>query len=166
MEIRLARPEDAEAIRAIYNRAVTTSTVTFDLVPRTLDEQLAWQSERSGAHAVIVADDTDVIGFASLSPYRLRPAYSTTVESSVYVRHDRRGEGIGRTLMTEVVSLARKHGFHALIARVVGGHAASIAVHESVGFTIVGTEREIGRKFRQWLDVVVLECLLNEAPGG
>ena len=161
MEIRLARAADAEAIRAIYNVEVTTSTVTFDLVPRTLAEQQAWLVARSGAHAAVVADDDgEVVGFGSLSPYRDRPAYKTTVEDSVYVHRDRQGEGIGRLLLAELVRLGTLHGFHAMIARIVGGHEASIALHEGQGFERVGVEREVGRKFGRWLDVVLLERLL------
>ena len=75
MELRLAIFDDAEALREIYNHEVTTSTATFDLVPRSLDEQRAWQAERSGARAVLVAVDDGVVGgFASLSPWRDRPA--------------------------------------------------------------------------------------------
>ena len=84
VNLRLARPEDAEATREIYNIEVTGSTVTFDLVPRSLEDQLAWLDQRSGAMAVVVAEiDGQVVGFASLSPYRDRPAYATTVEDSV-----------------------------------------------------------------------------------
>jgi phosphinothricin acetyltransferase len=161
MEVRLAQVDDAEAIRAIYNLEVSESTVTFDLVPRSLEEQRQWLTARSGAHAVIVAvDGEEVVGFGSLSPYRDRPAYSTTVEDSVYVRRDRQGAGVGKLLLDELVALATAHGFHTVIGRVVGGHDASIAVHRSAGFSVVGTEREVGRKFGRWLDVVVMQRLL------
>lgn len=161
MHVRLAIPDDADAIREIYNVEVLTSTVTFDLVPRTLDDQRTWLRARSGAHAVVVAEhDGAVIGFGSLSPYRDRPAYSTTVEDSVYVHRDHRGEGVGRALLTELVGLAGDHGFHALMARIVGGHDASIGLHAAVGFAVVGTEREVGRKFGRWLDVVVMQRML------
>jgi phosphinothricin acetyltransferase len=96
-----------------------------------------------------------------LSPYRDRPAYSTTVEDSVYVAPGHQGEGVGRSLLTELVSLATAHGFHSMMARIVGGHEASIALHRSVGFEVVGTEREVGRKFGRWLDVVLMQRLLG-----
>lgn len=164
MDVRLARLEDAEAVRRIYNGEVTGSTVTFDLVPRTLDEQREWLTARSGAHAVVVATDGDLItGFGSLSPYRDRPAYSTTVEDSVYVHPDHRGERVGGLILAELVQLATAHGFHAVMARIAGGHEASIALHESIGFELVGIEREVGRKFGQWLDVVVMQRLLDPA---
>ena len=165
MELRLATLDDAEAIREIYNVEVTTSTATFDLVPRTLEAQRQWMDSRSGAHAVVVAvDETGVVrAFGSLSPWRDRPAYSTSVEDSVYVHRDHHGQGLGKAVLTELVDTAVRHGFHACMARIVGGHEASIALHRSCGFEIVGTEREIGRKFGRWLDVVLMERLL--VPG-
>jgi L-amino acid N-acyltransferase YncA len=162
LEVRRATDEDAEAIRQIYNPEVLESTVTFDLVPRTLEEQLAWLHRRTGAHAVLVAvdeEDGTVVGFGSLSSYKERAAYSTTVEDSVYVARDHQGRGVGRRLLTELVSTATAHGFHAVMARIVGGHDASIRLHAALGFEIVGTEREVGRKFGRWLDVVVMQRL-------
>jgi phosphinothricin acetyltransferase len=161
MQVRAATLEDAEAIRAIYNLEVETSTVTFDLVPRSVAEQRAWLAARSGALSVLVAVDGDeVVGFASLSPFRDRPAYATSVEDSVYIHRDHQGRGVGRALLGSVVDAARASGFHAVFARIVAGHEASIALHAGRGFEIVGTEREVGRKFGRWLDVVVMQRLL------
>jgi L-amino acid N-acyltransferase YncA len=162
VETRPARLDDAEAIRAIYNVEVESSTVTFDLVPRSLEDQQRWIQDRSGAHAAIVAEHSDgtVTGFASLSPYRSRAAYSTSVEDSVYVATSSRGEGVGAVLLDALVAQATSHGFHVVIARIVGGHDASIALHSSAGFDHVGVEREVGRKFGKWLDVVVMQRVL------
>jgi len=159
--LRPATPDDAVATAAIYNHEVQTSTVTFDLEPRTVAEQAAWLSARSGALEVVVAEiDGEVAGFASLSAYRDRPAYRTTVEDSIYVHQDHRGAGVGRALLEEVVRVARERGFHSVIGRIVGGHTASIKLHAAVGFEEVGLEREVGRKFGRWLDVVVMQLLL------
>jgi L-amino acid N-acyltransferase len=161
VRIRLATLSDAEAIRQIYNHEVSTSTVTFDLVPRTLEQQEEWLAKRSGAHVVIVAeDDGQVVAFASLSPYRDRAGYATTVEDSVYVARSHHGRGIGKSLLTELIDIARQHGFHAMMARIVGGHEASIGLHTAVGFSVVGIERQVGRKFGQWLDVVLMQRML------
>lgn len=161
VNLRLARPEDAKATCEIYNTEVTGSTVTFDLVPRSIEDQVAWLDQRSGAMAVVVAEiDGHVVGFASLSPYRDRPAYATTVEDSVYVHADFRGQGIARALVAEILDIASTRGFHAVMARIVGGHDASISLHSSLGFEIVGTEREVGRKFGKWLDVVIMQRML------
>jgi phosphinothricin acetyltransferase len=169
---RLATVDDATAIRDIYNIEVTTSVVTFDLVPRSLEEQRRWLSDRSGAHAVVVAEEVVagddghgatpvVVGYASLSPYRARPAYSTSVEDSVYVHRDHQGKGVGKLLLRDLLDVAMAHGFHAVFARIVDGHGASIALHQALDFEHVGTEREVGRKFNRWLDVVVMQRLLQ-----
>lgn len=162
MRLRPARLEDAAAIRQIYNVEVETSTVTFDMVPRSLDDQQRWIQERSGAHVALVAidDEGSVCGFGSLSPYRDRPAYSPTVEDSVYVARNRQGEGVGKLLLQGLVEAAQAQGFHSVMARVVGGHDASIRLHAAAGFEVVGTEREVGRKHRRWLDVVLMQRLL------
>ena len=161
MHVRSATVEDAPAVLEIYNHEVLTSTVTFDLVPRTLAEQESWITDRSGAHVVLVVeDDGEVVGFGALSQYRERAGYATTVEDSVYVHEDHRGKGVGRLLLAELVERATAHGFHALMAKVVGDHQASINLHAAAGFDVVGHEREVGRKFGRWLDVVLLERLL------
>ena len=161
--IRAAEPNDAEAIRAIYNREVEGSTVTFDMVERSLEEQLAWISEHSGGHPAIVAVDqksAQILGFGSLTAYRPRPAYSITVEDSVYVRDESRGLGLGKGILDELVRLAGLHGYHSIIARIVGDHEASIKLHAAAGFLQVGRETEVGRKHGRWLDVVLMQRMI------
>ncbi len=162
VQIRPAEASDAEALMAIYNPVVETSTATFDLVPRTLEQQLDWLADRSGARIVLVAEDDDgaVAGYAAISPYRERAAYATTVEDSVYVHPEHQGRGVGRLLLEAMVETARAHGFHAMMARIVADHEASIALHSVCGFEVVGHEREVGRKFGRWLDVTLMERLL------
>jgi phosphinothricin acetyltransferase len=174
MLIRLAELADAEAIRTIYNVEVTDSTNTFDMVPRTPAEQEAWILEHSGVHPAVVAVELPgagitglagangevVLGFGSLSPFRERSGYSATAENSVYVDRAQRGLGVGRALLAELLVLASAHGFHSLIARIAGHNQTSIGLHTAAGFELVGVEREVGRKHRQWLDVVELQKLL------
>lgn len=161
MEVRLATLADAEGIRAIYNREVLEGTATFDLRPRSAEDQRRWLTERSGAHAVMVAVEGDeVLGFGSLSAYRDRPAYSTTVEDSVYVAPDHQGKGVGRAVLEALVEAAEQRGFHTVIGRISSGNEASVALHQRCGFTVVGVEREVGRKFRRWLDVTVVQKVL------
>ena len=95
-----------------------------------------------------------------MSRFRSRPAYATTVEDSVYLLPDRQRRGIGRLLLSELVGLAGTHGFHAVIARITGDNGASIRLHAACGFEVVGTEREVGRKFGRWLDVVEMQRML------
>jgi L-amino acid N-acyltransferase len=177
--VRAARPSDAEAICSIYNHEVLHTTATFDLVPRSVDDQLQWLAARSGAFSAIVAVDPAepdplagdgaadgaVVGFAALSPYRERAAYRTSVEDSVYVRRDRGGEGIGTLLLDSLLDLAESSGFHAVFARIEASGIASRALHARCGFELVGIERETGRKFNRWLDVALMECVLHERRG-
>jgi L-amino acid N-acyltransferase YncA len=160
-QLRLVCHDDAEAIRAIYNAEVTGSTATFDIEPRSRAEQLRWIAEHQGAHPAVVAlEGGQVIAFGSLSPYRERPAYATTVEDSIYVASEHRGKGVGEAILSELVDLAAKHGFHTVIGRIGASNVASIRVHAKCGFEVVGTEREVGRKFGRWLDVTVMQRML------
>ncbi|MCX6518374.1 MAG: GNAT family N-acetyltransferase [Actinobacteria bacterium] len=163
ISIRHAEERDAEAIRSIYNYEVEHETATFDLVPRSLDDQLEWQRARTGAFCVYVAElDGQVVGFGALSPYKERAAYRTSVEDSVYVRRDLGRQGIGRAMLSHLLEAAENGGFHAVMARITTLSEGSIALHEALGFQLVGIERQIGRKFNKWLDVALMQCLLTE----
>ena len=173
MRTRLAAPGDADAIRAIYNVEVLGSTNTFDMVARTKAEQEQWLREHRGVHpAVVAVEDPSmaeghagargeiVLGFGSLSAFRERSGYAATAENSLYVDRAHRGKGVGRAILDELLALASAHGFHSVIARVAGHNETSIGLHRAAGFELVGVEREIGRKHRQWLDVVELQRLV------
>jgi len=164
VSIRAATVRDAAALAEIYNREVLESTATFDLVPRSYEQQRDWITARTGAFTAIVGvDDASkaVVGFASLSPYKERAAYRTTVEDSIYVHRDHHGRGIGSLLLGRLVHVARDSGFHTVIARIEAGGTASRALHASCGFDLVGIERQVGRKFNRWLDVAVMQLLLD-----
>lgn len=164
MRVRLVEPDDAAQLAAIYNAEVHEPAVTFDLVPRSLDEQRAWIDRHRGAHPALVAVEDGgegrLLGFASLSAFRDRPAYATSVEDSVYVDRAARGRGVGGRLLAELLAAARDNGFHAVLARIVDRNEVSIRLHTACGFELVGIEREVGRKHGRWLDVVELQCLL------
>ena len=170
MRIRLAEPDDIESICAIYNAEVTESLVTFDIVPWTVPDQVIWLDRHRGAHPAIVAVDEPgspggligahgeaVLGFGSLSPFRDKPAYATSVENSVYVARTSRRAGVGRAILEELIRLAAEHGFHTIIARTEGSNTASTDLHLACGFELVGGEREGGRKHGRWRDVVELQ---------
>ncbi len=151
----------------IYNAEVLESTVTMDMVARTLTDQLAWIDAHRGVHGAVVAFDEDpiggherVLGFASISPWRSRAAYATSVENSVYVDRAHQNRGIGRVLLDDVLRVGADSGFHTCFARIMSGHEASIRLHASRGFELVGVEREVARKFGRWIDVTVMQKLL------
>ncbi|MFM7308074.1 MAG: N-acetyltransferase family protein, partial [Actinomycetota bacterium] len=136
VSLRAAQVSDAEAIAAIYNYEVETSTATFDLVPRSIEAQREWITARSGAFSALVADDSaaGVIGFAALSTYRDRAGYRTTVENSVYVHRDHQRRGVGKLLLSARRGVARDSGFHTVSARIDSQSSGSLALHESLGF--------------------------------
>ncbi|MFM7963485.1 MAG: N-acetyltransferase family protein [Actinomycetota bacterium] len=164
VSLRAAQVSDAEAIAIIYNYEVETSTATFDLVPRSIEAQREWITARSGAFSALVAEDSaaGVIGFAALSTYRDRAGYRTTVENSVYVHRDHQRRGVGRLLLGALLDVARDSGFHTVIARIDSQSSGSLALHESLGFVVVGVERQIGRKFGRWLDSVIMQKMLAD----
>jgi len=163
LSLRRANVDDAAAIREIYNFEVEHETSTFDLVPRTLEVQQAWILDRSGAFSVVVATRADeVVGFGALSVYRDRAAYSTTVEDSLYVSRAFSRQGIGKAILEHLLDVADASGFHSVMARIGAAGIGSRAVHETCGFTLVGIEREVGRKFGRWLDVALMQCILHE----
>jgi L-amino acid N-acyltransferase len=177
MRTRLVEVEDAQALMNIYNPEVIETTVSFDLVPRSLEEQEAWIRTHLATHPCIVAVNEDdevgelgarderILGFALVSPFRQRPAYATTVENSVYVHRGARGRGVGERLLRELINTAGESGFHSLIARIVGENDGSIRLHEKCGFKLVGTEIEVGRKHGHWLDVVEYQYVIPDQRG-
>ena len=172
MRTRLVELADAPALMNIYNPEVIETTVSFDLVARNLAEQETWIRAHLATHPCLVAVNEEdevgeagargelILGFALVSPFRDRPAYATTVENSVYVHRQARGRGVGERLLRQLVAAASESGFHSLIARIVGENGGSIRLHEKCGFTLVGTEIEVGRKHGQWLDVVEYQYVI------
>ncbi|MDG6986063.1 MAG: N-acetyltransferase [Nitrososphaerota archaeon] len=156
--------KDIQSLLEIYNDAVENSTSTFDLEPQTTDQRSAWFKEHTGEHPlVVVEDDGLVVGYATLSAFRDKPAYSKTAESSVYVRNSHRGKGIGRAAMDAIISKARELGFHTMVAGIVPPNEASVRLHMGLGFEHVADFREVGFKFGRWLDVRFYQLALESA---
>lgn len=161
INLRRATRADADSICRIYNHEVEETTTTLDLVPRSTEEQRNYLAERSGGLAVVVAEaEGELVGFGSLSFYRDRPGYRTSVEDSIYVARGHHGRGIGHAVLGELMTLATNHGFHTVFARIIGPQEASIALHKRHGFELVGIERQVGRKFGRWHDVALLQRVL------
>ena len=167
MQIRPATAEDLPAINDIYSEAVTNSTASFDLVPPGLADRRKWFAEHGSLHPVLVAEVAgEVVDWAALSRWNRKPAYDRTAEDSVYVAHTHRGQGMGRALLEAVLAAGATAGLHAVVALIAGGNAASIRLHESLGFERVGTMREVGVKFGEYHDVHILQKLFDGPPAG
>lgn len=162
MIIREATVQDVPRLTEIYNLSVTGSTATFELIPQTIKERMEWFSEHGGRYPLLVAEvDSVVAGYSCISRYRPKPGYNFTVESSVYVAPSYHRQGIGRALMEELMTRTRDLGYHAILAGITAENLGSIRLHESLGFTLVGTMRQVGYKFGRWLDNNYYQRLLT-----
>jgi len=163
MDIMDARVEDLPGILAIYNDVIATSTAVYSETPATLDDRTAWwQARVAQAYPVLVARDASgVVGFSSFGDFRAWPGYRFTVEHSVHVRADRRGQGIGAALVTPLLQRASSLGKHVMIAGIDADNSASIRLHERLGFARVAHFRQVGFKFGRWLDLVFLQRYLD-----
>lgn len=163
--IRPAAVADAAAINDIYNHYVRTATATFDTEEMSLACRQAWLAEHTGPHPVIVAQDAAglVVGWGSLSRWGTRAAYEHTVEISVYVDAEATGQGIGPALSEALLGEARRLGHHVVLSQIVHENEGSLKTAARQGFERVGTLKQVGRKFDRWLDVVLMEYLVDAA---
>jgi len=162
MNIRKAALQDLNAITEIYNNAIINTTATFDTEPRSLEQQSAWFEDHSGKYKILVAEiENKVIGWASLSRWSDRCAYSDTAECSIYVEAGHRNRGIGGKLMDVLMNEAGESGLHTVLARIAEGNDASNHLCEAVGFRRIGTMKEVGRKFGKLLDVHLMQIIFE-----
>jgi L-amino acid N-acyltransferase YncA len=172
MSLRPARPEDVPQIAAIYGQAVLTSTASFEIDPPSIDEMTTRFSRLTLAgypYLVAVdgalADQADgVLGYAYAGPSHARAAYRFTVENSVYVAQEARGQGVGGALLAALIRTCAEHGYRQMLAVISesSSSAASQALHGRHGFTLVGSARSIGYKFGAWIDVHTMQRSLGE----
>lgn len=160
--IRDATEADLAAIRDIYNDAVEHTTAIWNDQLIDVENRRAWlEMRRAKGFPVLVAEmDGKVAGYASYGDWRAFDGYRHTVEHSVYVHKDARGAGIGKALMEALIGRAREGRVHVMIAAIEAGNTASIRLHESLGFRLVGIHEEVGTKFGRWLDLAMMELKL------
>ena len=165
--IRSAQVDDFASIQSIYAIEVRDHTATFEITPPDIEEMtLRWRHITDMGLPYLVAElDGDVVGYAYASSYRSRPAYSHTVEDSVYVAREKHRQGLGRSLLTELIHRCRDLGKRQMIA-IIGDsrHNASIRLHENAGFRHVGTLEQVGWKLDQWIDSVIMQRSLVSEP--
>lgn len=167
LAIRPALPADAEAIARIYNHYVRTSTATFDTEEKSVEERVEWLAGHTGPYPALVAEkDGVVVAWGTLSRWGTRRAYERTVEISVYVAPEATAAGVGPRMSEALLAEARRHGHHAVLSQIVHENEPSLKMSSRLGFERVGMLREVGRKFDRWLDVVLMELVLDEASAG
>ncbi|MEQ1065706.1 N-acetyltransferase family protein [Acinetobacter sp. XH1741] len=156
--------EHAAAILEILNEAIINSTALYDYVPRPLESMKTWFSVKreKGFPVIGILDESGkLLGFASWGTFRAFPAYKYTVEHSIYIHHEHRGCGLSKVLMQALIQRAQEAELHVLIGCIDATNQASIGLHEKMGFTHVGTFKQVGFKFGQWLDAAFYQLNLN-----
>ena len=163
MIVRAADARDASAMVGLLNALLATTTIEWTETPHTEATLTNWIDDHE---TVLVAEDHgEIIGLGAFGWFRdaeVRPGYRFTVEHTVHVRQDQWGTGVGRTLMSALIEGARRSGKHTMVAAIDGSNERSIAFHQRLGFVEVGRMSEVGTKFGQWLDLVILQLRLDD----
>lgn len=164
LAIRPAAPEDAEAIAAIYAHHVLHGTATYEIVPpgpAEMQEKIRHILGRGWPYLVAYRARA-LLGYCYATQFRDRPAYAYACEDSIYIAQDRRGQGIGKALLTALLSAAEEAGFRQMIAVIGGAEPASIALHAACGFVEAGRLTAMGWKHQRWLDNVYMQIALGD----
>ncbi|MCD8356809.1 MAG: N-acetyltransferase family protein [Clostridia bacterium] len=157
--IRCGEERDIPQLMDIYNEAIIHTTATFDLKPKDLSDRRAWFHSHHGKYLLLVyEEEAQIAGYASLTRYRERPAFDTTVEISVYIHPDFRFRRIGTQLMQSVLTFARqREDIETIVSLITGDNAASIRLHEKLGFSYCGKIKNAGIKFGRRLDLKIFQ---------
>ena len=170
INIKNATNDDVPGMLLIYNDIIMSTTAVYDYKPHTIEMRQAWFNEkvRTGFPVIVAEQDNQVVGFASIGPFRNWAAYKYSVENSIYVAANHRGKGIGKKLMQPLIDAAESMNMHTIIASINNTNIASLRLHEDFGFVEVAHFREVGYKFDKWLDLKFLQLILKgpENPTG
>ena len=171
MELRHCTEQQLPEILDIFNDAILNSTALYDYKTRSLDMMYAWYADKQNGNYPIVGafdEENTLLGFSTYGMFRVRPAYKYSVEHSVYVRKDKRGQGLGKILLREIITKAEEQGFHTLVGVIDASNTVSMKLHEKEGFVLTGIMKEVGFKFDKWLDAAFYQLILKtpEHPVG
>jgi L-amino acid N-acyltransferase YncA len=153
-EIRAMTPEDWPAVRRIFCDGIASRVATFETEPPSWE---AFDADRLAGHRLVATENGDVLGWATFSPTSSRACYAGVVESSVYVAEAAHGRGIGRALMEALLASADARGVWTVQAGMFPENAASVALHEKLGFRLVGRRERIAQLDGVWRDTILLE---------
>jgi phosphinothricin acetyltransferase len=158
-----ATPNDAEAVRRIYNEGIVDRIATLDAEPKSVEDMAAWWADHTGRYAVLVADDEagNVVGWASLNPYSHRCAYRGVADLSVYVARDHRGAGVGSALLSAIERAAKANDFHKIVLFAVAANAQGLRLYRKAGYAEVGVFHEQGKLEGKFVDVLAMEKILR-----
>ncbi len=164
IHVSAAQNEHIPAILAIYNDAILNTTASWEYEPNTLEQRTLWfeQHQLLGLPVLVAVDEQKrVVGWGALSRFRDKIGYQYTVEHSVYVTGDSRGQGIGRMIVQALIDEARRLNKHVIIGGVEASNEVSLRLHKSLGFEEVARFKQVGYKFNHWLDIIFFQYILD-----
>jgi L-amino acid N-acyltransferase YncA len=160
LQIDIATKKDLNRIVEIYNWAIENTSATFDTDIKTIQSQLGWFESHDEKHPVIVArENGQVLAWGSISPWSDRCAYSGTGEISFYVDPDFHCKGIGFNILKRLIEIGKEKNFRTLVSRISGKSEASVHLHKKLGFSNIGTMKNVGKKFGEIIDVHLMQIL-------
>ena len=159
-----AQERDLSGILEILNYEIIHTTALYEYQKKSLEQQLIWfkKKQLEGFPVLVIKEDNKILGFGTYGAFRPRPAYQYTVEHSVYVHHEYQGQGIGNMLLQELINQGKSQGYHSMMAVIDSSNKLSISFHEKFGFQKVGELKEVGYKFNSWLDLTLMQLLLED----
>ncbi|GGB81380.1 N-acetyltransferase [Flavobacterium suaedae] len=161
--IQTATVAHLNSILGIMNQAILYTTAIYDYEPKNIKEVELWfKTKQDGNFPVIVALQNDeVVGYATYHQLKDKAGYKFCVEHSVYVAEEQKGKGIGKLLLSELIDIAKEQSMHSMIGLIDAENKNSIAFHEKFGFTKAGLLKQAGYKFNRWLDVQIMQLILD-----
>lgn len=159
--LRDATYNDLQAILDIFNEEVVNSTVIYVSNTQSLEARKIWYDERirDGYPVIVATNGSDVVGFGTYGLFR--PGYKYTVEHSVYVHKDHRGQGVSKLILEWLIKHAKDHGYHVMMAGIDADNSLSIRLHQKYGFEEVAHMKQVGFKFGRWLDAKLLQLTFD-----
>jgi len=162
IRIRKAIESDLPQLLTIYNEIILNTTAVYDYEPHSMEMRRQWfHAKKEQGFPVFVAEDGErILGFSSIGPFRAWAAYKYSVENSVYVAANYRGQGVGKLLLAPLIDAAGKLKLHTIIAGIDATNETSLRLHKSFGFEEVAYFKQVGWKFERWLDLKFLQLIV------
>ena len=162
LKITVAHQQDYSAVANIYNEYIINGGATMDEIIKTKKDIVNWvQKFNNRERLFVLKKETIVIGWGIIKKYSDRSGYRTTCETAIYLTASEKGNGYGTFLKKHVMEVCRELGYRHLVAKILGGNEASIAYNQKLGYTLVGTQKEVGFRDDQWYDVVIMQYLIK-----
>jgi phosphinothricin acetyltransferase len=164
MKIINCSTEYSQQILDIFNEAILNSTALYDYSPRPIESMVNWFNIKKTKNFPVIGlidDQGRLLGFGSYGTFRAWPAYKYSIEHSLYIQKDHRGQGLGKILLSELIKIAQDQNYHCLIGGIDSSNESSVKLHKQAGFEFCGRIKQAGFKFSKWLDLDFYQLILS-----